>query len=552
MTKKILFVTTPIFYINAKPHLGHLYSQILCDYQKRLFTKQSQKNLEKSYQKVYMITGTDEHGQKVFQKANMLKTDPQVHCDTNSKYFKDLADTFNIDYDYFVRTTSDHHKNFVKNFWILGTAKNLFYEELYKGWYSIRDETFVPEKDLVKNSIGKYLTKEGEEVEHISESNYLFKLTDYKNEIEEFLRKDGSILPKEKTKIVMSKNSLEDQQDVSVSRNSDRVSWGVQVPGNSSQTIYVWFDALLNYLSSAKKLLYDEKISDQEFCMEKTGNIDFQHIVGKDIIKFHTIMWKGLLTSVSIKSGVSVLVHAHWQHSNKKMSKSIGNIIDPFEQVANLALKNSQNSEENIIEALKLYIQVNGPLINDVSFSVEGFVTFYNNFVDEFVNVYHRIVGKKILKDFVGNSKDWIVEPIDRIFQQNIEKLLNDFDRNSNEQWVVSKRWEILSQVFSTINKYISDTEPWFCNNPHRRSCIIYLVLETQRAINPQLALFLPKFAQEFDHCFNLNSKIRHNESIKAIDELILDETQTDMKILEFDRQNLLKLQRKKFVFQKS
>ena len=292
-----LFITTPIFYINSKPHLGHLYTLCIADYLKRA---KHQSNL---YEKVYLLTGTDEHGKKVMEKAIESNEEINSYAENSSKLFRDLADNFYIDYDFFIRTTDLHHKEFVQDSWKQLQEQNYIYSDTYNGWYSIRDESFIPEKDLVKNEKNEYVTKEGSSVEYTSEQNYLFRLSNFNKEVLKFLNDEDSIIPKEKASIINSEYT--EVQDISISRDKKRVSWAINVPNDPTQTIYVWFDALLNYLSGTLVLFPDANTN-------KFRSFDYYHIVGKDIIRFHTVIWKGLLSALGIESKVQVLVHDHW------------------------------------------------------------------------------------------------------------------------------------------------------------------------------------------------------------------------------------------------
>lgn len=249
-----LVITTPIFYINARPHLGHLYTLVLADYNKRFFTAQ------KVYQNVFLLTGTDEHGKKVSDRALAEKLEIRDFCNKSSLLFENLARDFDINYDYFHRTTFAHHKDFVTQVWLDLEGKDLIYPDQYTGYYSLRDESFIPEKDLllVTHPSGQisYTTTEGSPVEHTSERNYLFRLSNFSQKISDFFGGNPNVIsPEQKSKITRGELLSSPIGDLSVSRDSKRVAHGIPVPGDAGQTIYVWFDALLNYLSGTKFLL---------------------------------------------------------------------------------------------------------------------------------------------------------------------------------------------------------------------------------------------------------------------------------------------------------
>lgn len=310
-SSKPVYITTPIFYVNANPHLGHLYSMLLCD------TRNRWEKL-KPNAKTFFTTGTDEHGLKIQAVAEQQRIHPKDLTDKVSQNFKKLANDLDIDYDRFIRTTDDDHIKAVQFFWNLMMEKGFLYTGSHSGWYSISDETFYPETQIEEIPGGKWRSKETKnEVIFQEETNYFFKLSQFQDQLVEFMEANPDfIIPRSKYLTLLKELKETKLEDLSVSRPSSRLSWGIEVPNDPSQKIYVWFDALINYITS---------------CGYPKMN-DFwpaTHVVGKDIIRFHCVYWPIFLMAAGIDVPKQVVVHSHWLSDGFKMSKSLGNVVDP-------------------------------------------------------------------------------------------------------------------------------------------------------------------------------------------------------------------------------
>jgi methionyl-tRNA synthetase len=239
-SKKVV-ITSPIFYVNAKPHIGHLYTAVLCDAMKRYHKLNGDE--------VLFSTGTDEHGLKIQKRALEADIPAYNFCTKNAKFFLTLFKKASIDYDRFIRTTDDSHKAAVANYWQLLQSKGHIKEGSHSGFYSVNEESFISEKDLVKDINGYLCTEAGEKVEEIQEKNYVFEITpEIRQAIKEWAIKPQSIVPEGiRTKIMLEFEQR--KAEISVSRPTERISWGIKVPGDESQTVYVWLDALVNYLT---------------------------------------------------------------------------------------------------------------------------------------------------------------------------------------------------------------------------------------------------------------------------------------------------------------
>ena len=312
--KNNYYITTPIYYPSAKPHMGHAYSSIIADFFAR-FKKIDGFN-------VYFLTGTDEHGLKIQRSAEKLNKDPKSFCDEISKTFEDLTKTLNLSNTDFIRTTEDRHKVSVQNLWnILEKNKQIFLSK-YSGWYSVSDEAFYNEDEVEEKDGLKVAKSSGSAVEWVEEESFFFKLSEWEKPLLDFYEKNKNfILPESRRNEVISfvKSGL---KDLSVSRKT--FSWGVKVPSDENHVVYVWLDALTNYLSSLK-------YPDENNELYKSFWPADLHIIGKDILRFHAIYWPAFLFAAKIEPPKRVYGHGWILSGDEKMSKSKGNILDPLE-----------------------------------------------------------------------------------------------------------------------------------------------------------------------------------------------------------------------------
>ena len=304
------------------PHVGHLYTLVLTDIFKRWA-------LLRGHQRAVLLTGTDEHGMKIQRAAQKANTDTKLFCDETMKQFDRLARKANISYDRFIRTTDPDHKEAVQHFWRELNHRGYIYEAKHEGWYSISDETFFPKSavHLIRDpATGRKMMvsiETGREVDWTSETNYHFRLSAFQDRLlEHYERNPEFIRPSAKMNQVIQevKAGLE---DLSISRPVERLTWGIRVPNDDSQTIYVWLDALINYLTQAGYPFSDGKGEGTEW----PPNVQ---VIGKDISKFHCIYWPAFLMALNLPLPRRILAHAHWTMNRAKMSKSAGNVGNPF------------------------------------------------------------------------------------------------------------------------------------------------------------------------------------------------------------------------------
>ncbi|KAM9795134.1 methionine--tRNA ligase, mitochondrial [Neosynchiropus ocellatus] len=312
------YVTTPIFYVNASPHLGHLYSAVLADCLHRYKILQGYNSR--------FATGTDEHGLKIQQAADAAGTDPLTFCTDVSERFRSLFSTCNVSCTDFIRTTEDRHRRAVEHFWSALLDKGLIYKGSYEGWYSTPDESFLTPSQVADavDSTGKEIKislESGHQVEWMKEENYMFRLSAFRPQLLHWLKSNPAAVQPEHFQQAVLSSLQEELPDLSVSRQRSRLQWGIPVPGDPEQTIYVWLDALINYLTVVG-------YPDQR--QQWWGAV--RHVVGKDILKFHAIYWPSFLLGAGLPLPRSIYVHSHWTVGGKKMSKSLGNVVNPIER----------------------------------------------------------------------------------------------------------------------------------------------------------------------------------------------------------------------------
>mmetsp|Transcript_13823 Transcript_13823/g.41797 ORF Transcript_13823/g.41797 Transcript_13823/m.41797 type:complete len:590 (+) Transcript_13823:3-1772(+) len=309
-----LYTTTPIYYVNAAPHVGHAYTSVACDALKRF--------AELDGRPALLCTGTDEHGEKVEESARKEGSAPLEFATRVSETFRELADAYDVSYDHFVRTTSERHKAAVAKLWNVLRERDQLYLGSYEGWYSVRDECYYAESEI--GADGKAPT--GADVEwRTKEPSYFFKLSHYQDRLREAIASDELLVrPKSRKNEVLSFLENEVLRDLSVSRTS--FTWGVPVPNDADHVIYVWLDALANYISA---IGYDD---DDEAMMKKWWHeAQTVHVVGKDILRFHAVYWPAICLAADLPMPSAIVAHGWWTKDGQKISKSLGNVVDPFD-----------------------------------------------------------------------------------------------------------------------------------------------------------------------------------------------------------------------------
>ena len=471
---KNFYITTPIYYPSAKPHMGHAYSSIVADFFARIKRIQGFN--------VYFLTGTDEHGQKIERAAKEKGEDPLSFCDEISKTFRDLSKTLNLSNNDFIRTTETRHLNSVTNLWNVLEKNKEIYLSKYSGWYSVSDEAFYSEDEIE--------TKDG------------IKLSKWQNPLLKFYSENPNfILPETRKNEVISfvKSGL---KDLSVSRKS--FSWGIKVPSNKDHVIYVWLDALTNYLSA---LNYPNENDD----LYKSYWPADLHLIGKDILRFHAVYWPAFLLAANIKPPKRVYGHGWILSGEEKMSKSKGNILDPIEIIKKYGL-----------DPLRYY------LIKEVSFGNDGNISkdklescINSDLANNYGNLCQRVIAfnEKNINLQIPNKDKFIDDDlmILDIYKNKFDQLENYID----EQNVNSYINFVVDQLF-LANKYFNDQEPWKKKNDIKRlNTIVYVSLELIRKITILLYPIIPTTALKVLKIFGIKENDIDFNSIKNHDILM-------------------------------
>jgi len=477
---KNFYITTPIYYPSAKPHMGHAYSSIIADFFAR-FKRIDGFN-------VSFLTGTDEHGLKIQRAAENKGLEPLAFCDEISKTFRNLSKTLNLTNTDFIRTTEERHIKSVQNLWNELEKNDDIYLSKYSGWYSVSDEAFYTEEEIEEVDGKKISISSKSPVEWMDEESYFFRLSKWEKKLLDYYEKNSDfILPKSRRNEVISfvKGGL---KDLSVSRKS--FSWGIPVPNNKEHVIYVWLDALTNYISA---LNYPD-IKNQKY---KTFWPATVHLIGKDILRFHAVYWPAFLLAAKLPLPKKVYGHGWILSGEEKMSKSKGNILDPIEIIDQYGL-----------DPLRYY------LIKEVSFGNDGNISqekledcINSDLANNYGNLCQRVIAFAM-----KNCDGKIPAKID--FESDDLKILNKFQENLdtirskiNEQNINFYIDFIVNSLFEA-NKYFNDQEPWKKkDNLIRLNTIVYTTLEIVRKISFLLYPIIPETSLKALKIFNLSEK---------------------------------------------
>ena len=478
--KKNFYITTPIYYPSAKPHMGHAYSSIIADFFARFKRIQGYN--------VFYLTGTDEHGQKIERAAKENNKDPLAFCDEISKTFKDLTETLNLSNDDFIRTTEERHKRSAINIWKILEKKGEIYLSKYSGWYSVSDEAFYTDDELENIDGVKKSKISGSSVEWVEEESYFFKLSKWQEKLLKFYQENKNfILPESRKNEVISfvKGGL---KDLSVSRKSFK--WGIPVPSNQEHVMYVWLDALTNYLSALNYPNEDDNLYKNFWPADL-------HIIGKDILRFHAVYWPAFLLAAGINPPKKVYGHGWILSGDQKMSKSKGNILDPLEIIDIYGL-----------DPLRYY------LIKEVSFGNDGNISreklencINSDLANNYGNLCQRVLSfcEKNLQLKIGATINFNDDDKNEFlkFTDNYENVISYVDCQDINSYINF----IVERLFSA-NKYFNDQEPWNKKKDViRLNTIIYTSLELIRKITILLYPIIPETTLKVMGIFNYTEK---------------------------------------------
>ena len=478
--KNNYYITTPIYYPSAKPHMGHAYSSIVADFFAR-FKRISEHN-------VFFLTGTDEHGQKIQRAALEAKKDPLDFCNEISSNFKDLSAILNLSNDDFIRTTEKRHKMAVENLWNILEKKNEIYLSKYSGWYSVSDEAFYSENEIEDKDNVKINKLSGSKVEWVEEESFFFKLSKWEKKLLEYYDKNPEFIrPESRRNEVISfvKGGL---KDLSVSRKS--ITWGINVPSQKDHIIYVWLDALTNYLSA----LDYPNIDTDKYKNFWPASV---HIIGKDILRFHAVYWPAFLLAANLPLPKTIYGHGWILSNEEKMSKSKGNILDPLEIIDKYGLdplrfyllKEVSFGNDGNISKEKLENCINSDLANN-----------YGNLCQRVISFNEKNLNLEIPKNIKFNNED--LNLLNR-FKENYSKIENAINKQD-----INFYMNFLMETLFAANKYFNDQEPWNKkNDTNRLNTIIYVSLELIRKISILMYPIIPETSLKALNIFNIKEK---------------------------------------------
>ena len=469
---KNFYITTPIYYPSAKPHMGHAYSSIAADVIARF------KKIE-GYN-VFFLTGTDEHGMKIQKAAEKENKDPQDFCDEISKTFMNLAKILNLSNNDFIRTTEIRHKKTVTKLWNLLDENDQIYLSKYAGWYSISDEAYYSEDEIDEIDGNKFSKSSGSQVEWMEEESFFFKLSEWQKPLLKFYKDNPDFIQPEsrKNEVISFVNS--GLKDLSISRTTFK--WGIPVPNNSKHIMYVWLDALTNYISAIDFFKDDNKFWPADV-----------HIIGKDILRFHAVYWPAFLMAAKLPLPKKVFGHGWILSGEEKMSKSKGNILDPIELI------NEYGSDE-----LRYY------LMKEVIFGLDGNIN-----LDNFRNTINDLANN------VGNLSNRIFTILDKNYDCKIPEISSGYTINENllinikdfknfiDKFEIHNYLKKIHTYSSSLNKYVNDNEPWNKKNNSEQNIknILYSTIIGLKNIFILLYPVMPNSSISFLKNINIEKK---------------------------------------------
>lgn len=498
---------------------------LLCDVRNRWETLNQRPSL--------FTTGTDEHGLKVQAAAEKNNKDPKEFVDALALTFKDLAKLANVKYDRFIRTTDSDHLRAVEEFWNQVKKNGYIYEGEHSGWYSVSDETFYPETQITeivdpKTNQKKMVSKEtGTEVTFQKEKNYFFKMSMFYNDLMKLLHeKEDFILPRSKqVELIKELQSNGKLDDLSISRPSSRLKWGIPVPGDNTQTIYVWFDALINYITSSGFPWRNATEHDDIIHPPESSPWPATHLLGKDIVRFHGIYWPCFLMAAGIRVPKQLVVHGHWLCEGTKMSKSVGNVVDPILMASYYGT-----------DPLRFFLCENSVLEGDGDFSEERLFFTRNNIMSKIANLIMRCCGPKFsVERAVTNYNKGAFNDesflngfdADKEIDTKYKALVNDMNalhskvENHIEKYetvhAINEIWNVINQA----NQLFQFAEPWTLKASEneddliKQDAIIFASIEAARISSILLQPIMPELSNAFLNRFNVDLSKRHAEFAK-------------------------------------
>lgn len=458
--KNNFYITTPIYYVNDRPHIGHAYTTILADVLARFHRAMGDD--------VFFLTGLDEHGQKVQQAAQQRGLEPRAHCDELAVRFTDLWKKLGISNDDFIRTTQPRHVRVVQAILQKVYDNGDIYQNEYEGLYSVAEERFITEKEAESGQF--------RDVRRIKEKNWFFRMSRYQARLVEAIEQNPGLVRPEHRRNEMLGFLRQPLGDLCISRPKSRLSWGIEIPFDRDYVTYVWFDALINYISAPGYLADDEA-----FARRWPATV---HLIGKDILTTHCVYWTTMLFSLGLPLPTTVFAHGWWLSGESKMSKSLGNVVDPLDLI-----------EQHGVDALRYYLMSEMILGQDSSFTVDNFVKRYNSdLANDLGNLLNRVSG--LLSRYFDSTvpepgeltpAEQPVAQAGAVLGSRVAALLQEFK-------VDSALNEIMNLVRS-VNKYMEQQAPWKLAKEDKVAAgrVLYTAAEALRLSLALLSAVMPE-----------------------------------------------------------
>ena len=480
---KSFYITTPIYYVNDIPHIGHAYTTILADvlsrYQKQVGNE------------TFFLTGLDEHGQKVQDAAKHRGIETQDHCDEMSKRFTSLWERLHISNDDFIRTTEDRHTKLVKTMLKKVFDAGDIYEDEYQGLYSVSEERFITEKEA---DTGQF-----RDIKELKEKNYFFRMSKYQDNLISHIESNPNFIqPNHRRNEILGflKKPL---NDLCISRPKSRLNWGIELPFDSDYVTYVWFDALINYITAPGYL-------DDQSLFKQFWPADI-HLIGKDILTTHAVYWPTMLMSAGIKLPSMIFAHGWWLMGKEKMSKSSGNVVNPMDLI-----------DDYGVDPVRYYLMREMVLGQDANFTFKSFINRYNSdLANDLGNLLSRI-STLIKKNYNGHIPESFSAGNEEkeIRYQSIE-LVKNFDKQMSSL-LINEAIEETLQFIRSINRYFEHKAPWKLVKENLKSAgvVLYTGAEALRICAVLLSPIMPKRMKLLLSILNAESYDRSWGSLRA------------------------------------
>ena len=447
---KPFYITTPIYYVNDKPHIGHAYTTILADVISRHFRDMGRD--------VFFLTGLDEHGQKVQQAAENKGVSPIEHCNEMAPRFMSLWSKLHIQYTDFIRTTEKRHSTIVQSILQKVYDKGDIYEDSYEGLYSVSEERFITQKEADSGDF--------RDVRELKEKNYFFKMSNYQEKLVEHIHNNPSFIQPEHRKNEVLGFLRSPLEDLCISRPKSRLSWGIEIPFDKDYVTYVWFDALINYISAIGYESNQEKY-------KTYWPVDF-HLIGKDILTTHSVYWPTMLMSAELPLPKAIFAHGWWLSDQTKMSKSLGNVVDPLDLIDTYG-----------VDPIRFYLMKEMVLGQDANFSMDSFIKCYNsdlandlgNLLSRVTNLIFKFYDGALEPDLDDSNDGVEVKKAALVSINTSKELMNDLKINDaiNSVFIFIRR----------VNKYLEITAPWKLVKTDKKSAgkVLFTAAESLRII---------------------------------------------------------------------